>query len=153
MEDKKTETFVYKGFGFPIKLINVPMRKVFGKWAMDINFNKLQLAVLYQLLHKPALLNANEIRFIRKFLNMTTAEFGNIFGVSHVSVVKWEKGSTHMSPTADIYLRLFVLNHQSVKDKEFRNMYSEISPEFLAKHKGEKAPRISINIDEDLATA
>jgi len=153
MKNKITKTFVYKGFGFPITLINVPMRRVFGKWAMDINFNKLQLAVLYQLLHKPTLLNGDEIRFIRKFLSMTTTEFGNIFGVSHASVINWEKGTSHMPPASDIYLRLYLLNHQQAKDKEFRNMYTAISLESLAKSKGEEVAPISINIDEDLKTA
>jgi DNA-binding transcriptional regulator YiaG len=92
MKNKKTETFVYNGLGFPVKLINVPMIKVLGKWAMNINLNKLQLAALRALLNKPSPLTGDELRFIRKFLNMSKAEFGEIFGVSHVAVGKWENG-------------------------------------------------------------
>ena len=27
------EKIIFKGFGFPIKLINVPMKKILGKWS------------------------------------------------------------------------------------------------------------------------
>ena len=154
MEKKTVKTFVYRGFGFPIKLINVPMRKVFGKWAMDINFNKLRLAVVYCLLRNQAPLSGDEIKFIRKYLDMTTTEFGNIFKVSHVAVMNWEKGINQISTTSDIYLRLYVLNQmQNIKDKEFRSFYSKISPESLEKNKGKRHILLSINIDEDLETA
>lgn len=153
MDRKIQKQFIYRGFGFPIKLINVPMIKVFGKWAMDINFNKLEMVVLYQVLYKPVPLNGDEIKFIRKFLSRTTTEFGSIFGVSHVSVMNWEKGINHIAPASDIYLRLYLLNYLHVKDKEFRKMYSAISLEVLTKHKGKKIVPISINIDEDLKTA
>lgn len=153
MRKKIAKKVIYKGLGFPIVLINVPMKQVFGKWAMDINFNKLQEVVLFQLLHKPTLLNGDEIKFVRKFLNMTTTEFGKIFGVSHVAIMNWEKGISRLSPTADIYLRLYLLHSQQVKNEEFRKMYTAISPESLIKHKNEKIVPISINIDEELKTA
>ncbi len=153
MNRKIQKQFIYRGFGFPVKLINVPMIKVFGKWAMDINFNKLEMVVLHQVLYKAGPLNGDEIRFIRKFLSMTTTEFGSIFGVSHVSVMNWEKGINHIAPASDIYLRLYLLNYLHVKDNEFRKMYSSISLEVLTKHKGKKIVPISINVDEDLKTA
>lgn len=58
-----------------------------------------------------------------------------------------------MSLTSDIYLRLYLLNYQNAKNKEFRTMYSTISHGRLAKHKGAKGPPISINIDDDLEIA
>lgn len=148
---KKKKTFIYKGFGFPIKLINVPMIKVLGEWAMDVNFNKLQIAVLQHLIRKPMLLNGDEIKFVRKFLNMTTTEFGEIFNVSHVTVMNWEKGINKIAPTADIYLRLYLLHFQQAKGKDYNEMVSTINPQILAKSKGGKILHISINIDEDLA--
>ena len=88
MKNKKKSTFVFQGFGFPIKLIDVPMRKVLGHWVIDIEMGKLEAVVLQALIHKPTLLNGDELRFIRKYLSMTTSEFGKLFGVSHVAVVK-----------------------------------------------------------------
>lgn len=153
MKDKKIDTFIYEGFGFPIKLINVPMKKMIGEWVIDVDFNRLQLAVLRRLLYKPTPLNGSELRFIRKFLGMSMTDFGKIFGVSHVAVVKWESSKTRVSPSTDIYIRLYVLDYQRVKDKEFRGLYNTISPVSLSKHKGGKVRVLSINIDEDLKTA
>jgi len=52
MKETKKETIIFEGLGFPIRLINVPMKKVFDEWAIDINFNVLQLAVLNILARK-----------------------------------------------------------------------------------------------------
>ena len=46
MKRKKIETFIYRGLGFPIKLINAPMKKTLGEWVIDLDMNKLQIAVL-----------------------------------------------------------------------------------------------------------
>ncbi len=153
MKDRKKETFVYEGFGFPVKLIHVPMRKVIGEWVIDVDFHKLELAVLRCLLYKPTLLNGPELKFIRKFLDMTTTSFGKIFGVSHVAVVKWENSRTQAPASADVYIRLYVLNYLRAKDKEFRNLYNTISPHSLSMGKGGKGSPISIDIDEDLKSA
>ncbi len=101
-ETTKRATFIFRGLGFPIKLINVPMRKMVGEWTLDVNFNKFQLAVLDCLLHKPAPLTGDELRFIRKFLKMSTTDFGKIFGVTHVTVVKWESGQTRANLSTDV---------------------------------------------------
>jgi DNA-binding XRE family transcriptional regulator len=80
--------------GFPIKLINAPMRKMVGEWVLDVNFNKLQFSVLECLIRKPIPLNGGELKFMRKFLNMSATEFGKIFGVTYVAVIKWEEEKT-----------------------------------------------------------
>ncbi len=152
MKETKRKTFIFRGLGFPIKLINAPMRKMIGEWVLDINFNKLQLAVLHNLLRKPVPLNGDELKFIRKFLNMSTTEFGKIFGVSHVAVVKWEKG-TRANLSTDIYIRLYVFEHLKIKDKDFRNFFHETSLASLAKNKNEKVNPIAIDIFEELKSA
>ncbi len=153
MKDRKTESFIYEAFGFPVKLLNVPMRKVVGEWVIDVDFNKLQLAILRCLLYKSAPLHGPELKFIRKFLSMSTTDFGKIFGVSHVAVVKWEGGKTHAPATTDVYIRLYVLNYLRAKDKEFRNLYNTISLQSLSHTKGKKIAPISIDVDEDLKSA
>lgn len=153
MKNRKTKTFIYKGLGIPVKLINAPMKKILGKWAIDINFNKLQLAVLYELLYKITPLNGDELKYIRKFFEMSTTEFGKIFGVSHVSILKWESEQTHPPLSTDIYIRLYALNSLHARDKEFRSLYNTINIESFSKHKGEKTRLLSIDIDEDLKIA
>ena len=149
MKEKKTETFVYEGFGFPIKLINCPMKKVFGEWILDINLAKLQIDMLKELIHKPIPLTGAELRFIRKFLEMSTTLFGKLVGVSHPAVLKWEKNQAHINPATEIYIRLYVLQHLQVKDKEFRNLYEQISIADLIKHKNNRQVFLSIVVGEN----
>lgn len=154
MKDKKRETFIFEGLGFPIKLINVPMRKVLGEWVIDINMNQLMLVVLGSLVRKPTTLTGDELSFIRSYLDMTTTAFGKAFGVSHVAVLKWESGKNRISPSLEVCIRLYVLDHLRAKDKEFRALYKELSLQNLSKDKTGVASLLAINAStEDLKIA
>ncbi len=154
MKNKKKSTFVFEGFGFPIKLIKVPMKKVLGEWCIDINMNKLMLVILEALIHKPIALTAEELHFIRSYLDMTATEFGKLFGVSHVAILKWENGKNRISPSLELCIRLYVLDHLKAKDKEFRALYREISLNRLSKNQATRIHRISIDATtEDLKIA
>ena len=153
MKTTKKETIVYKGLGFPIKLIDVPMKKMFGDWVIDIDMTELQLIVLRALVYKPIRLTKNELKFIRHFLVMTTTEFGKIFGVRHSAVVQWENGKRNLSPSIELCIRLYVMNHLHVKDKEFRNLYNKISIEQLSQEVDDRFPPIEIDASEDLKIA
>lgn len=132
MLEKKLETFVYEGLGFPIELINVPMKKVFGELVLDINLSKLQLKVLNMLVHKPTALQSGELRFIRKYFEMTTTSFGEVLGVTHAAVLKWENGQLP-SPAMDMYIRMYVMDRLQVKNEEFGKLYHQVSLASLAK--------------------
>jgi len=153
MKKVKKETFISEAFGFPVQLINVPMRFVAGEWVVDVNFNELQRAILRLLIYKPTPLMGAELRFIRKYLNLTTTDFGKIFGVTHAAVIKWENEKAHIPPVTDFYIRLHMLAHLHAKDKELRILYEMISPENLASKKGKEAFPISLNLDEPLKIA
>jgi DNA-binding transcriptional regulator YiaG len=154
MKDRKKKTFIFEGLGFPIKLINAPMKKVFGEWYIDINMNKLMLVVLEALAHKPASLTGAELGFIRSYLEMTTTEFGKAFGVSHVAVLKWESEENNVSPALELCIRLYILDHLHAKDAEFRALYKELSLEQLSKsEKGNIHPLVVDATTEDLKIA
>ncbi len=91
MKEKKKETFIWEGLGFPIRLINAPMRKVFGEWILDINLENFQKIVLLTLARKSNSLSGAELRFIIDYLKMSTREFAQLFCVTHAAVIKWEK--------------------------------------------------------------
>lgn len=146
MNKLKKQTFIYKGLGFPVRLVNVPMKKVFGEWAIDINFEILQIAALNMLARKPTPLTGDEIRFIIDYLEMSTRDFAKLLGVSHAAVLKWEKETTKMNPCTEVCLRFYILNHLKVTDKEFRKLYLEISPGNLANSESKKTP---LEIDAD----
>lgn len=139
MKERKKETFIYEDLGFPVKLINAPMKKVFGQWFLDINLTQLQKTILHLLIHKPSPLTGEEIRFIRKFLEMTTSEFGSYFGATHAAVLKWEKNESQMNPTTDFCIRMYLLKRLRAKAKEFSKTYDEIFHEIVTSHKNKEA--------------
>ena len=153
MKEKKKKTFIYDGLGFPIKLINVPMKKMCGEWVVDIDMVELQLVVLRHLAYKPTRLTKDELRFIRKFLVLTTSDFGKMFGVTHVAVLQWENGKRRLTPSTEFCIRLCILSHLHVKDKEFRNLYNTISLEKLSKGDSEKIIQLKVNASEELRIA
>lgn len=132
MEEIKKDTFIWEGLGFPIRLINVPMKKVFGDWILNINLKLFQKAVLHMLARKPTPLTGAELRFVIDYLKMSTRGFAQLFGVTHAAVLKWENEKSKMNPSTEVCLRLYILNHLKVADKEFRKLYSKISPQNLA---------------------
>ncbi|HXF28233.1 MAG TPA: DUF4258 domain-containing protein, partial [Chlamydiales bacterium] len=88
---KIAKKYMFEGFGFPVRLVNVPMIKTRGEWVLDIDYNKLQKEVLVELATKSITLTGNEIRFIRKYFRKTLEAFGKELGVTHVAVLDWEK--------------------------------------------------------------
>ncbi len=141
--ERKKETFIYEGLGFPIELIDTPMKKVFGEWVIDIDMNALQMFVFKGLIHKPYPLTGREMRFMRKFTEMSTIGFGKNLGVSHATVVKWEKEQAKVSPIQETYIRMYFLDF--LMGREFLSLYKEITPKMLAETKNEKHSLISVN--------
>src|ERR1700722_14294283 len=102
----KKETFIFNGLGFPIQLIDCPMKKVIGEWVIDVNLNVLQLFVFKGLIRKPSPLTGREMRFMRKFMDLTTEDLGKKLGVTHAAVVKWEKEQVSLGLVHDVYIRM-----------------------------------------------
>lgn len=147
MDEKTIETFTYTDLGFPIDLINAPMKKVLGEWVLDINLNVLQKEVLKRLIHKSTPLQAGELRFVRKYFEMTTTAFGNVFGVSHAAVIKWEGGQLP-APPMDVYIRMYAMNRLNAKNEDFGKLFHEVSMVALvqAKKERKKEKPLSLNV-------
>jgi DNA-binding transcriptional regulator YiaG len=148
-KDRKIETIVYEDLGFPILLVNCPMKKVFGEWMLDINLAQLQEIVLRLLIYKPSSLTKDELRFIRKHFELTTTKFGQFFGVTHTAVLKWESGQVRPQPTTEIFIRLFVLENLCAKSDEFLKLYHEIRPADLLKQRRSNLDFQPVKIDAD----
>jgi DNA-binding transcriptional regulator YiaG len=149
MKNKKTSTFVYEGLGIPVKLINVPMKKMLGEWFIDINMETLQRVVLEALIHKSFSLTGAELRYIRNYMEMSCADFGKIFDVSHVAVVKWENEKNGVSPALELYIRLYMMTYLNAKDNEFRALYNNLSLDKLSKSRKGKIHPIAIDATTD----
>lgn len=150
MKKQKIEKeFTYEGLGFPIILYNVPMIQLRNNWVLDLDLNMLQKIVLLTLAHHPYEITGNQVRFVRNFFNLTQKKFGQLFGVSHPAIVKWEKcenQSTKMSLTTQRDLRLWVLDQLLSKDEDFRKGFKLIhTNEYSSQVK-----HIELNVPTDL---
>ncbi len=132
MEKKVAREFIDVGFGFKIRLRNVPMIKVRGAWTPNINYNELTNAVLYALAHKPSRLSGSEVRFIRQHFELTLQAFAGRFSVSHPAVIKWEKMGgkpTVMNWATEKDLRLHVLSKLGANASAVAALYAELEQE------------------------
>lgn len=87
---------------------------------------------------------------MRKFLEMSTTEFGKNLGVSHATIVKWENEQAQIAPIQETYIRMFLC--ECFKDNEILALYKEIRPRMLAESKTEKHPPFQV-ITKDLQAA
>ena len=127
MEQKIKRSHIDLGFGFPIKLLHVPMTKVRGEWTPAINYNLLAQVVLKELCEKNNKLTGSEVRFVRQHFEMTLQQFAKRFGVTHPGVMKWESmknKSTGMNWATEKDIRLFVLLKLSSKSSEIVDLYT-----------------------------
>lgn len=126
MKKKIVAQFEYDGLGFSIMLLNCPIVEVRGVQVPNINYNILQRSVLLALCQKLLPLTGNEVRFIRQYMQMTYTEFANRFGVTHASVIHWEKAKNSfakITPTTELCIRLSILDVLEAKDKLFREIF------------------------------
>ena len=127
MEQKIKRSHIDLGFGFPVKLLNVPMKKIRGEWTPAVNYNLLAEVVLRGLCEKDSKLTGSEVRFIRQHFEMTLQEFAKRFGVTHPGVMRWENmkiKSTGMNWATEKDIRLFVLLKLSSKSSEIVDLYT-----------------------------
>ena len=146
-KDIKKKTLIYTGLGFPIRLINAPMRKVYGKWVFDFSMGLFQEVVLHILATKPSPLTGPELRFIIDYFELSYRDFAKLLGVSHAAVVKWEKEKSKMNPNTEVSLRLYILNCLNVTDQEFRIRYLELSQHNISNTESEKT-QIDIDLNK-----
>ena len=129
MADTKIQkSYTDFGLGFPVQIINAPMRKIRGSWVLDLNFENYEQSVLMALAMKPTRLTGNEIKFVRNYFEMDLKSFGQRFGdVAHSAVIKWEKfldQPTNMNWATEKDIRLFIIDKFS--PRSLRKVYLEL---------------------------
>lgn len=132
METKMQKIYTDYSLGFPVIILNAPLVKTRGEWALNVNYNKYQDMALTLLAHKFTRLTGNEIQFIRKYFQMTYREFASRFSVKHPAVIKWEKKAdycTDMAWTTEKDIRLFIIDHISKKAEDLRKLYRTLNEE------------------------
>lgn len=144
-----TKTIIYEDFGFPITLVDIPIKMIMGQEVLDIDMYKLQISVLKHLIFKATPLTGSQLRFIRKFLKLSTTDFAKKLGVTHPTILSWEKEEAFINPTADMCVRIEVL--KLIQDEDLRKFITLISAEILSLHKKEKEAPIEIDRQQLIA--
>jgi putative zinc finger/helix-turn-helix YgiT family protein len=75
------------------------------------NIKKLHELIAKALINKPSLLLGKELVFLRKELGIKAKEIAEIFGVTKVSVSRWENTKGPINAFADRLIRLFYRNN------------------------------------------
>jgi len=128
----------YMGFGFPILLVGVEaMKSDDGSSFLDIPHQKLARSLFLAVLLKPTHLTGAELKFLRKYLDLTQEQFAKLIGAkSHSNVAIWEnKGQqpTGMIEQAEMIARLKLAVDYSGGAVKFEDVYSNIIKTGLAK--------------------
>lgn len=130
------EEYTDHRFGFPVHLLNIPMKEVRGEAVPMLNGKVLRLAVLSALVVKPGPLYGSEVRFIRLWLGLTLSAFGQELGVTHAAVKKWETQGDEPTGTNrvnDFYIRYLVLERLLQEEPPWMDPSDAPAPLFIQK--------------------
>jgi putative zinc finger/helix-turn-helix YgiT family protein len=141
------ENFRYDACGLPgVTLMDVEVSRCpqCGEYEVAIpQIDDLHKAIAKALIRKTSRLDAAEIRYLRKYLGWSGADFASHMGMTPETISRWESGAAPMGPASDRLLRLMV-------DK--RDPISEYPLEMLAtisKELPEKGVRWGLKRDKE----
>lgn len=123
-------------FGFPVLLLDVPMKELREEAVPLVNGKFFRLAVLSALVFKPGSLSGHEVRFIRLWLEKTLTAFGQELGVTHAAIKKWEGMGDQPTGTNrinDFYIRLLILEKLLQEELPWLLPSEQTIPDFLQK--------------------
>lgn len=116
----KRENFRYDACGLPnVTLVGVEVSRCAQCGEFEVALEQIEdlhRAIANAVIRKPARLSAAEIKFLRKYLGWSGADFAKHIGAKPETVSRWENGSQAMGAQADRALRLMVATQQPVKD-------------------------------------
>ena len=114
------ETVKYDASGLSgITLRNIEVRRCekCGDYEILIpKIEQLHYLMAHAIIRKPASLVGEEIRFVRKYLGWSAADFAAHMGARLETISRWENGKLTMSPQADRLLRMMVALREPEKD-------------------------------------
>ncbi|RMG53576.1 MAG: helix-turn-helix domain-containing protein [Acidobacteria bacterium] len=87
---------------------------------------ELHRAIAEHLFKKDSLLSGEEIRFLRKQMDLRAVDLAAILGVTKVTVSRWETGKERISPPADRAIRLLYRLLQDFDTKDVLKTFSRI---------------------------
>ncbi|MGH7271546.1 MAG: type II TA system antitoxin MqsA family protein, partial [Polyangiaceae bacterium] len=112
--------YSYTACGLPfVALVGVEVRrcKTCGEHEVVLpRIEQLHRTIALAVIGKHARLTAAEVRYLRKYLGWSGADFARRMGVTPESVSRWENDREQMSAVADRLLRLMVATKAPVTE-------------------------------------
>jgi putative zinc finger/helix-turn-helix YgiT family protein len=116
----RRENHAYEMSGLrSVVLVGVPVARCGQCGEVEVGIpgiEALHRAIAGALIAKPARLAPEEVRFLRKHLGLSSADFAAHMGTTPEAVSRWERGRAQMGPVADRLLRTLVALEKPVKD-------------------------------------
>jgi putative zinc finger/helix-turn-helix YgiT family protein len=138
------ENYSYAASGLPhVTLEGVEVRRCAACGEHEVvipNIEQLHQAIANAVISKKARLASAEVRFLRKHMGWSGAEFARHVGVKPETVSRWETGKESIGPIADRLLRLMIVTKAPAR---------EYAIETLASLEDEFAPaRVRLSADK-----
>lgn len=115
----RKENYRYDACGLPyVTLRDVEVRRcgACGETEVAIHqIDDLHRALALALVQKPSRLAPAEIRFLRKYLGWSGADFAARMGTTAETVSRWETGAAPIGPANDRLLRLMIVTTAPVE--------------------------------------
>jgi putative zinc finger/helix-turn-helix YgiT family protein len=124
------EPYKYDESGLPnVTLANIEIRRC-GKCGEELpaipRVAELHKAIARALARRHAKLSGAEVRFLRKYLGHSGADFATLIGVTRETVSRWENDKEPIGGTSDRLLRLLVVLDQRVQDYDAVEQFANI---------------------------
>jgi putative transcriptional regulator len=137
----RTETYLYTESGLPnVVLVGVEVRRCPSCGHHELvlpRVTELHRTIAQAVIHKPARLSGAEVRYLRKYLGWSGADFARHVGVDASTVSNWENDKDPIGSSSDRLLRLMVAHGTPVED---------YSLDELTKIEDERTPPMEVRV-------
>jgi putative zinc finger/helix-turn-helix YgiT family protein len=141
------ENFRYDACGLPgVTLIGVEVSRCpeCGEYEVAIpHIEDLHKAIAQALIRKMSRLTPAEIRYLRKYLGWSGADFAKHMGTTPATVSRWETGTDPIGPVADRLLRLMVVTKDPVSNYSLELLTT------ITKQPTTQPVRLGLEMDEE----
>lgn len=115
----RRENYRYTESGLSnVVLANVEVRSCANCGAREVvvpRLDELHREMARTVIRQTTRLSPEQIKFLRKYLGWSAADFSRYMAVQPETVSRWESGSQEMGAVADRLLRLIVANNEPTK--------------------------------------
>lgn len=133
---KKTPKKIIKEFetkllGFKIKLLNVPIVEMDGEEVIDVDFEELAEQVFFDLLSRPIRLTGNQVRFMRKHLDLKQDDMKNLLGIKQGNFSRLEAKGDKVAFDNDIHLIALKAEFAKMKIQQTKSRRPPLLSDFI----------------------